>query len=261
MLVYTLLFTLIGKDPANNKYVDMFFIWITYLARNARLEQSDKIAVLIDDPTCKYLESMEGFQALSSKLPFSILFSTIPQPDTITKGILTRFNYSNKMFNQTIHLFLDLDVLVVRPIRYLFEQLPENTIILFPEGIMSEKNYGGHFIQDDSMNGFSAGYFAFTKGEDIANLFTSIQDDCLKNEKDPFYTIDQPFFNLHIYKRIKENIGNFNIFTLPKQYLETNSATIRKETLFMNYCGDVGIGSSHLQKLFMKLCIDYLFTR
>jgi hypothetical protein len=261
MLVYTLLFTLTGKDPSSNKYIDMFYIWLSYLIKNGGLTNQDIVVVLTDPVTVDFINSTEAFSVLSEDVPFDLQFHTIPQPGTITRGILERYLVKHPIFFQNICLFLDLDVLVVNSFKHLFQSVIRNSMILFPEGSMFDSNYGGSLVvkeNDEKLSGFTAGTYAFTMGEDIQKFFASIVKECLEYEEKPLYTIDQPFFNKFIYNRIKGKQGKFSIFLIPEKHMETNTNDTTEDTIFINYCGDVGSGTSHLQKLLQKLCLDFI---
>ena len=97
MLVYTALFTLEGKDPKQNKYVTMFYMWFSYLKRYGGLGPGDCVGLIVDEDTLEYMNS-EGNQILaciSEGVPFNIEISTMKRPANISEGFAERYNLQN----------------------------------------------------------------------------------------------------------------------------------------------------------------------
>ena len=76
MLVYTNLFTVSTKEPKNNKYIAMFYIWFTYIKKYGGLTSNDTVGIIIDDLTFSYINDLQFFAYISNDVPFNIEVST-----------------------------------------------------------------------------------------------------------------------------------------------------------------------------------------
>jgi hypothetical protein len=258
MIVYTLLFTLLGKDPAENRYVEMFYIWLCYVYRNAALEAPDKVCILLDQPTIDYLNSNSifGYILTNSKIPTE--FRLIPQPSTLSQGITERYNLGViGDFNEPA-IFLDLDVLVMKPLAFIKDIAPD-TLTVVGEGDIYNDNYGGQVLEripgHELLPGLTGAIYAFQLGKRVTALFASVRSACLAKDP-PFYTIDQPFFNKYAYESIYRNENFIDIMQAGR--MENNKLNPSDSAIFVNYCGGPGEGTRHHQKMLVMLCIDFL---
>lgn len=258
MIVYTLLFTLLGKDPAENRYVEMFYIWLSYVYRNAALAAPDKVCILLDQPTIDYLNSNSifGYILTNSKVPTE--FRLISQPSTLSQGITERYNMDIiGDFNEPA-IFLDLDVLVMKPLTFV-QDIPIDTLSVVGEGDIYNDDYGGKVLEripgHEVLPGLTGAIYAFQLGSRVASIFTDVRRACLAKDP-PFYTVDQPFFNKYVYESIyrKENF----IDIMKEGKVENNKLNPSDSAVFVNYCGGPGEGTRHHQKMLVMLCIDHL---
>ena len=252
MLVYTNLFTLVGKDPAENHYIDMLFIWLTFLRRFAELQETDKILILADQATIDFLNSNETFAQVSKGVLTPIEFRLTPQPKTLMEGMMQRYNEANRILSDC-SLYLDIDVLVCNSLNEM-RKLPSNTFLVCPEGELLSTDYGGHTIPYSVdlkwETGYTSGMFGFTEGEETSKLLKAIYESCAAHKGDPFYTVDQPYFNKYVHALESK-------YTIPEDWLENNEPfDERKDSaVFLNYCGEPGKGKIHFQKLLTQLCV------
>ena len=253
MLVYTLLFTLEGRNPAENQYIDMFFIWLTFLHKNGGLQKSDIISILADQATIDFLNTTETFAQVSKGILANIEFHLIPQPKTLMEGCMQRYNETHGIFREC-SLYLDLDILVCRSFQEI-QTLPSNTFLACPEGELLSTDYGGHFFSHSVdlkwEPGYTSAVFAFTEGEETRSILKKIYSECESHKDEPFYTIDQPYFNKNIFT-LKTK------YTIPSDWVEDNIPIDERKnsTVFLNYCGEPGKGKIHFLKLLTQVCIE-----
>jgi len=259
MIVYTLLFTLVGKDPADNRYIEMLYMWLTYVLRNAGLKCTDKVCILLDKASIDFInvEPLIGHILQESKI--CVEFLLIDRPETIKEGMVHRYDIEKygKLISEC-SLYLDLDVLVIKPID-IVRGIQPDTMLLVTEGNAYNDDYGGKVLPYDSKKetypGFTSAIFAFAIGEKVWNLLKSVKEDCLKQEP-AFYTVDQPFFNKYVYEIFID--AALPIYILPPKLLINNDMRPNDLAVFVNFCGDPGNGPKHSVKMVMMLCMDVL---
>lgn len=256
MLVYTLLFTLAHKNPKENKYVDMLLIWLTYLLKYGNLDSTDSIAVLIDKRTFEHIQELESLSILVDSCSCPVKFICTEPPLTLSEGICQRYRF----IKQTTTLFLDLDIIVLKSLKTIIHPLNSKQILVMPEGRLEDDNYGGLVLKGDipSGCGFSAGWFGFYPCPEIQQLFEYIRKECIAQSKDPFYTVDQPFFNKWIWNSLTENPLGISVLLMNDEIVENNSFQPQPSTVFMNYCGEPGKGETHATKMVGLMCLQIL---
>ena len=263
MLVYTLLFTLAGRAPKDNRYVEMFFIWLTYLCKNGGLTATDRICVLIDKTTVDYLNSDGCYSHVADQITIPIDYVIMPTIMTISEGMICRYNFHNDALVNETFVYLDLDVLVLRPLRMLIKPLAPNTMACMPEGRMINGLYGGCTLDEEIADscGFSSGIFAYCPGHGVQDFFNRVTAECLAKAAEPYYTIDQPFFNKWIYKAIMKNEIDMRVELLDDMHFVNNVFNYDDNTIIMNYAGEPGNDSIHYKKMLSLLCIDFMQLR
>jgi len=260
MIVYTLLFTLVGKSPAENRYVDMFYIWLSFLLKNGGLTTDDRIHVLVDQATIDYFNEDGIFSNLLEAVHCPINFILINQPNNLSEGITSRYTTT---YIDTTALFLDLDILVLNPIRLQIPDLEPDELAIIPEGRMSYGLYCGDLLPaelTEGICGFTAGCFAFRPGTRIEEFFGIVSKECLESVAAPKYTIDQPFFNKWICLILKKEVLPLKIRILDNSIMDNNSYTLPSgvSATFMNYAGDPGVDKSHFKKLLAMISISHI---
>jgi hypothetical protein len=256
MIVYTLLFTLSGKNPCDNQYIQMFQIWLSYIIKYACLDKSDKIYVLIDTVTSNYIDTNIQIDILK-KTTCPITFIQIQQPTSISEGMVKKYIHFE---DKDTFLYLDLDVLVIKSLKEI-PSLQSNQLLVVPEGIINHGLYAGHLLPEsiEPICGFTAGLFGYYPGEEITKFFESIRSECL-NYKEVLYTVDQPFFNKWLYLTITQSALKITLI-LMKDKVTNNSTEEEPGVVFLNYPGQPGDGQLHYTKMMNKMCLDFISLR
>ena len=259
MIVYTVLFTLPNKKPEENRYVELFKIWFTFLLKNGGLKESDKIVIIVDTETLHHLQTqiIPSFYRKLSNIHFHCI--PVPQPQNLTEGMLLRYTNMAGNYGDTL-LYLDLDILVVKSLQYDIPLLHPNQLMVMPEGKMAHPLYAANLVNADEirdMCGFSSGSFAFCYGEGIQEFFNKIKQEALEIKDNPRYTVDQPFFNKWLFLTINTSALPIHIMLMRYNMIEQNVYEVKEETVLINYAGDPGVDSSHYQKVLTMLCIEY----
>jgi len=273
MLVYTTLFTLVGKNPMENKYIDMFYSWFTYLKRYAGLGPNDCVGIIVDNDTLEYINSIPTFGYISTDVTFNIELSIMPRPANLTEGFAQRYNleHFDTFIQHELNLHLDIDCLCIRNINTLFRQVEGHSFYAMSEiGFMYHSDYCGHLLEEgilpDDFPGISAGWYAWKHSESQREMFETVSKACLNNQKTPFYTIDQPFYTYELIKRIISK--TLDICVIDKDTVAFNPCIFDeclKDAYFVNFAGEPGVESSHYNKIFAFMCMDFssspLYTR
>ena len=259
MIIYTILFTLPNKKPEENRYVELFKMWLTFILRNGGLTDSDAIVIIVDIETLKHLETqvLPMFYRTASNIHFRCI--PVPQPKTLTEGMLLRYTNIAGNDGDTL-LYLDLDILVVSSLKHDIPLLHPDQLIVMPEGKMVHALYACNLVNADEVNdmcGFSSGSFGFCYGQGIQAFFDNIRQDALLIKDSPRYTVDQPFFNKWLASCITANALPIHIMLMRTSMIEQNVYKAAEGTVLINYAGDPGVDSSHYQKVFTMLCIEY----
>ena len=258
--MYTVLFTLIGKDPADNRYVEMFYIWLTYLLKNGGLVESDKICVLIDSPTIDFINADANIGFILKTCHIPIEFWLVPQPSTPSEGMVQKYNIEDvPAIVSDCSLYLDLDIVVKAPLTPVRQLMPD-TLAVVMEGNIYSDDYGGKVLPrepgKEGYPGFSAALFAFSAGETVREFMRCVKGGCLAQDP-PFYTVEQPFFNKYMYEMFINKERPF--FIIPEKIVSNNDMTPSDSVVFVNYCGDPGNGPRHIVKMIVGMCVDVLF--
>lgn len=276
--VYTNLFTLASKEPATNRYVEMFFIWLSYLIRKGRPAAA---YLMIDSRTFSYVASTPLFAALSAKLTFPMYALTYDPPATLKEGTLRRFEVERlvPLAERRVFFYLDVDVLPIRPLSGLIAEFKPNCLYYAAESIPTEsklvfldKNYFGHLataedaawletrFAETGAPGMTSGIFGFTAGERIGDFFKYIRDQAAADSAKQFYTLDQPYYAAAIYRFIMRD-GLIDNVGLDPAHIGVNIPSYQAPTtkILLNFCGDPGDESSHWFKMFTELILDAAF--
>lgn len=272
IIIYTNIFTLQGRNVEDNRYIDMFYIWLNRVIKNGCLSSKDGIALLVDKVTLEFMKKSTLFNLLLTKLRCNFYFFTYDQPSSLKEGFLQRFYYKKitSRFTNSIFLQVDVDVLINDNLRNLFTTNPQpNTIYLNSEMGILENNYYGSLATDEdkkmlvdkgmlSAPGFTAGTFAFTTGNKVEEFFNYIVSlfDC----ESSFYTVDQPFFNAGIFKYLyKDEDPELHFFPIDERLIAVNvySSDISGEPnpVLLNFCGEPGKEFFHWDKIFTELFV------
>lgn len=266
MILYTLAFTVVGREPKDNKYLQMLWIWLRFLCKYGRLAAEDKVYILIDKASKEYLETYTPYISLD----ISYSFLEIPQPATVEGGILERFQpwlYFSIGDEDTVS-YIDVDMFVLDDIHWIQALCKPDTFYAYPEELIVGGNYLGEILTQRDMAfldahprvrlvhpGFS-GTFYFFKGLFVKDAFQAIIEMTRANTK-KLYANEQPFFNRVLFDALYYT-HEFGVSILNKNLIEYNCivADCKPGTKLLNFCGEPGNQELHWAKLFMAFLAD-----
>lgn len=266
MLVYTTLFTLSGKDPQHNKYIDMFYIWFTYLKKYGGLGPDDTFGLIVDENTMNFLNSREPFGYISLGAPFSIEVSIMPSPKSIMEGISERYDkyHFTQFAKHDLNLYLDIDCLCIKNIHRFFGQFnTENSFFAIAEGEMRHPNYRGELLtaeETDGYIGFSAGWHAWTNTPGQEEFFATVLNGCREWSGEQFYTVDQPFYNRELFLYMtKQKQKDFTLCAVDEKIVAVNPLIYSPlaEAYFANFPGEPGVANCHYDKMLGYMCMEF----
>jgi hypothetical protein len=247
-----LLYTLKNKDPKDNEYVTIFFLWLSKLIQIGGLRSEDILYIHIDSRTFEFLENeFTVLPILFNTLQCPFKFIVFDPPENSLEGMMQKYDLVD--YIQDIYMYCDIDIIISNPFHIITEQMTDNMIYVCKEGELINSNYSTGFseeITDVTLPGFSAGKFAIV-GKDLRNnLFEIIHSIC--DISSDFYTVEQPFFNRAIYS-FNRSVINIDLLT---SVVSFNSKGYDKtKTIFHDLAGDVGDGSMHLKKMLHIMCL------
>jgi hypothetical protein len=268
MLVYTTLFTLGAKNPMENKYIDMFYIWLSYLKKYSGLGPNDCVGLIVDEDTMDVLNSRELSGYISQDAPFSIEISIMMRPVYLKNGLSERYNkyHFTQFTKHDLHLYLDIDCLCIKNIHGFFSHFnTENSFFAIAEGDMKHPNYRGDLLtaeETDGFPGFSAGWYAWTNTPGQEEFFATVLNGSREWTGKPFYTVDQPFYNRELFLYMtKQKQKDFTVCVLDEKIVAVNPLIYSPlaEAYFVNFPGEPGVANCHYDKMLGYMCMD--FTR
>lgn len=258
MIIYTNVFTIQGQSPSENRYIDMFFIWYRFIQKNGNLSEKDMIFLMTDSTTAEYIEDK-----MSNSFTFSIL--EYPQPKTYLEGILRRYTapFYLEKYKDEQFLYFDVDILCISSLHDI-EQLGKNQLYIFPENNLLDQYYLGALLSETEKEeymkklgdfpGFTGGCFSY-RGE-LLNIFFTELVKFVKEGRRDLEMYEQPYWCKIIYRCLFENkIEGLEIKIADSKRMEHNSSIqkCKKETVFLNFCGEPGDGTHHWRKIFFAL--------
>ena len=285
VVIFTNLFTLENKPVEQNKYIDIYFIWLNNIIKYSKLEENDYCITFIDEVTLQYISKNILFINIIKKIK-NCVYIVYKQPKTIKEGIMKRYDVDELLkVTQNIedlnpqYIHLDIDVLVVNNIRKLFsnnENKIKTTINLTADyrfEIFCEMFYGELASEEDremiksrniKIPGFSAGTFGWSNSIGIREYFNFIKNKAATIDKE-MYTVEQPFFNAAVFNYLFKEVGKFNFNILDKNkmtiniYLDKNTISNESnEIILIDYCGSPGDDTFHWNKIFTQLILQDL---
>lgn len=259
-----LLYTLQGKSIQENKYVDIFLIWLTYVCKYAELRPIDCLQIVIDENTCDtFLQKNQMLKILLRRFQCEVVFVKVPQPKTHGEGMLNKYFYVNSP--QDLFMYCDIDVVFKKPIHNLLKFVENDTIVAHIEGLLSDTIYGAAFSKEtlDSKGanypGFSAGKFILCGQELYKQFFETISLLRTRYNADSFYCLDQPLYNLAIHEIQKNRQLAIEIGIFKHPIICTNFiGELPSETVLVDYMGEPGNANLHFEKLMTILIHDFL---
>lgn len=245
----------------------MLFMWLAYVEAFGKVNEDDRICVVVDKETKKYLDSLGSVSII--QLQYTII--EFEQPMTIQEGCQFRYRiYESGLIKEKTSLcYMDVDMLVIQDIHWIEEQLtltPE-ALLVYPEYTIRHFTYLGDLTAEDmeffeefpelyeKHPGMTSTLFGF-----LGNLLKEPFEELLSKmcqSKDMYYTLDQPFFNRMVlwncYKK-----RNFEISFLHKSCIAYNELRHRcsKDAKVINFCGEPGNQDFHWIKMYMAVLAE-----
>lgn len=259
-----ILYTLKGKTVDENKYINIFLIWLSYVCKFAELKPFDCVQIIIDEYTYEQLMKYNhAFKIILQKFECEIQFIQQPQPATLSEGMMMRYTYVP--YPQEVFMYCDIDVLITQPLHKLYKSLKPNTIVLHHEGSITDKNYGEAFSKEylecnqNIQKGYSSGKFLVYGADLVKALFDSVQNLSQRCPIQNYYCLDQPVFNTVVYQLHEQKQCSIDDTRLSYPVISTNDYIVNSEqTVLMDYMGQPGDDSLHFTKVFTILLHDFV---
>jgi len=262
-IIFTNVFTLSGQDPSKNKYVEMLGIWYLFLKSFGGLAEGDRIMLLMDEVTHDFIKRTGEVDDFLKEVNVGLY----KQPTTLMEGMKARYSFASHLQAQspgTTFLYLDLDVLVCRPLGALFDPIMARNRILYATeekvahiaGDLLSNNYLATRIalteeqhaDLSGQGGITSGIFGWHNTKPTFSDFFKRIVDRIEASTETYYTLDQPFFNEAI---VQERLQSpWSTYHIDSQLIGINE-DMRPDLpyVLMNYAGEPGSGDTHLVKL------------
>lgn len=243
LFLNAVLFTLADREVAENKYLPVFYTWVSKLVQNGGLGREDFLLISIDERTIEYLKTNSGILGtLLSYLKCPYAFKIFPAPATLLEGM--RIRYTPHEFTQDAYMYLDIDVLVLKPLKGMLEGLEAGKLGCVSEGSLTDPNYGADMSSTDGV-GYTSAVMVFTAPWTQEVLFRRVNE--LYRDMD-YYTLDQPFYNRAAYMMPRDSRIT--------KYVSYNGHNYSKDdTILFNCGGNVGDGKIHFEKIHDIICL------
>lgn len=269
-LVCTLLYTLANCDPAANPYRTLLVLWLAALARTQRQAGGPApfdVLLLLDERTHDSVgTSLSVGAALRACADVGIRITTarLPVPPGHHEGMF--YKYAVGAYDGLCQvargykalLYLDLDVLVVRPLAPLLAGVgAPGTLYVMPEGALEHENYSGELLRGDR-GGVPAGAFGFSAGmwacvPSPAMLETLCRVLALQEATRGTYCVDQPAMNVTAWRGVASGALRLDAALFPRRaavnQLVQNVNELPPDTCVTNFMGEPGNGQVHLDKV------------
>ena len=258
-----IVFTVEGKDPEQNDYIQIFILWLTSLLKSKFLKKNDLLILTVDAETLDYLERFTPMIQIINKLESLLHIQKTQKPKNILEGMLWRYIYYEH--KEDIYIYCDIDILLCGSLDKLIPKIESNTVYALEEGKLSEEAYSLgipetefeliRFISSD-LPGLNSGLFLFTNNLQKKIIFNKIENYFTSTQRFN-YTLDQPLFNRGIYTSLAEKIINVNTVLLRKNMIHyTNGFMLENKeiSIFYDCNGDVGVGYRHLHRIINTFC-------
>lgn len=243
------LFTIKGKSVKENKYVHIFMMWLSAALKYGGLSAADVLHLKIDSDTFEYLNTQPAYNGViqTGICPIQILL--YPPPETICDGMAVRYVKVNDM--RDVYMYCDIDILIIKPLRPLYESLPINMISVHIEGQLSDDNYGAAFTAEEKsklppiLPGFSSGKFII-HGKELYLQFVDMMMMLHGLNNAIYYTIDQPLFNKGVYLLAKDPNC---LRIIPPTFISSNGHQFTTECILLDAMGMPGDEDMHFDKI------------
>lgn len=238
------LFTLKDQEVRENKYLLIFYTWLSKLLQNGGLTKEDFLLISIDERTLEFIKTTPKCLAyILSELKCPYAFKIFPAPESLLDGMKIRYTTIN--FKQDAYLYLDIDVLVMKPLRSIVDQTTPAKLYLCTEGTLRDPNYGADMSSTDDP-GYTSAVFMVTAPWVQEILFRRVHE---VYRDAGYYTLDQPFLNRAAYQIAHDNklltgLHSFN-----------GHGYSKGDTVLLNCGGQPGKGDVHYEKIQEVCCL------
>jgi hypothetical protein len=242
-------------------------VWLACLQRFGGLGPDDRIVVAMDTDTFEYVKTVANYvRLMNSAINMMELYDA---PAVLIDGMEKRYQVAQLLQEREpgrLYMYLDVDVLVMRPLRELFTGGIENRIHIATEeylrGLVGDI-FHCYYLDGrvemtaqqrervGRMGGISSGMFAWHQAEAgwefFRRILAAISADKLAGR--PFiHTIDQPYFNEGVVRTFLEDEQLISVMSSTAFGFNTVPGADPRHVL-LNYAGNVGDGEFHFKKM------------
>ena len=246
--VSCILYTISTTPVENNRYIEIFILWLSKLIKIRALTPNDSLHITIDTTTFEYCKANYScFDYLLKSLP-NVVIHLQTQPTSLLNGMMWKF--IPQMYTQDIFLYLDIDIYILKPLHFITDQMEENKIYVMQEGNLTESNYNAAFPEEMRSKftaydpGFSAGKFAITSLTIRNIIFEEIRKIC--DYSSNYYCMEQTFFNCVMYTIQHGGYLDRNLLKIP--LISYNGQEYSNNTVLYDCAGDPANGKMHIMK-------------
>jgi len=249
-------FTIKDASIENNKYISIFYIWLSLCIKNSGLGKDDLIRIKIDSDTFEYCKKNMLFVGLLTHSACPIQIVLFPRPNDVVDGMMVRFK--KVPYTQDIFMYSDIDIIIIKPIHALFDSMTENSIRVHIEGLIHNINYGACFTEEDfalltpESPGCSSGKFIIY-GKKLYSEFLDIITTIYTKDT-IYYCHDQTFYNKALYLLDKQK---YQLSTLDQSVLSLNGHHYTPHTILVDVMGMPGDGQIHFDKMLLFSLLHY----
>jgi len=248
------IYTIDGKDPKDNLYLNIFYQWLAMVVKNGELGTNDILHIHIDTATLTYLDNTRTILPnLLQKLACPFKMHTFEPPKTPLEGMMHKYDFSE--YEQDVYIYSDIDVLIIKSFSTLCDKLAQNTMYFVRGVSLDHQFYSEGFPPDipvsKDLPGFNASIFVITSKDLRDSFFNQIHELC--DYSTTYKWVEQPYFNRAIYEIPRDTVSvNINLLT---EYVSFNCQIIRSTTVFYDLAGETSNGLSHLTKMSDLICL------
>jgi len=220
------------------KYVDMFFLFLESLLLYGNLDNNTKILIYTSTVFMNIIKKNYLFDETKIIFEINDLYNDI---DKSCKSRLDIFNFSSISTYKRI-LYLDTDIIIKNDINNVFNICNDNILYVLEEGDLLNdiNNFWGRILFDNEVNNyndttaFTSGILLFNNCVEIKDLFNKINDDII-NRPYNFLTYDQPYI---VYNSFKYNLFNNKLLKL---LAVNNDNNIYSDKVIHHFPGGPGV--------------------
>ena len=268
VLLYTILFTLDHVPCHKNKYIDVFLIWLSCLVKSNSLNENDMLLIIMDKHTKQYLER----DTICNKLISTYHFHIMPTPKTLLEGCMWKYNALTEglltHYNKDILFYLDIDVIFNKSFKPITDNMiPENIYVqqkgsfdlrYYSDGIPPEEK--DEFIKCiPTIKGISAGKFIIYGISLAVDFFNRIIE--YNKVKTNYESLEQPFFNRAIYNFLCIEKKVQILYCINDNIIYWSQMDNKPSAIMIDFCGNTGDGSEHLDKIQGVFCLLYINSK